>query len=196
MKGKGSMKWPSLFACSLVTFLNICLSLIVYTNIGDDQCSGTSRIYVNFGLKDITASWLVASGTLSFCICIICTLPLYNFLLRRLVYDLFTDFMGGIFSQEFPSSQEMPLWFFIGFPGIVWFSGGLISVFIPKAMAILDFSGLLTCTCTMILLPTAMILMDGWPKKSFGQIFYYFIVCIGFLIGLFFVVRSFYDLAI
>merc|ERR1711977_380782 len=121
MKGKGSMKWPSLFACSLVTFLNICLSLIVYTNIGDDQCSGTSRIYVNFGLKDITASWLVASGTLSFCICIICTLPLYNFLLRRLVYDLFTDFMGGIFSQEFPSSQEMPLWFFIGFPGIFWF---------------------------------------------------------------------------
>jgi len=195
MRGKGSMKWPSIFATSIVTFLNVCLSLMVYTNIGDDQCADTSRIYVNFGLKNITASWLVATGTLSFCICIICTLPLYQFYLRRLVYDLFRDFMNGVFGKEFPNSQDMPLWFHIGFPGIVWFSGGLISVFSPKAMAILDFSGLLTCSCTMILLPTAMVLKEGWPLNSFSKI-YYFMILMGFLIGVFFVGRSFYDLTV
>ena len=144
-------------------------------------------LFVNFERSDRRASWSLAIGTLTYCLTIIVTLPLYNFYFRRMAWDSVQDLK----SQG--SKEDMPVSFRIGWSVVAWLSATAISVFAPNAMKVLDFAGLFSCTITMILLPASLFIADYWRRKE-GIKMKHIALGVMVLIGLFFIAISIRDL--
>jgi hypothetical protein len=107
---KDNMNSVSTASCASVTFLNVLLSTIVYATVGHWQCSpeGIEYIFVNYPAKNIASQWCITIGTLLYLICIVCTIPLYNFYLRKLSYNLYCTIRG----IDNSNSDDIPKLFF------------------------------------------------------------------------------------
>lgn len=187
-KEKSSLTKASIASCTVVTLMNITLSLIVYIAFGDQQTTDPDALFVNFERSDKSAAYALAVGTSIYCLTIIVTLPLYNFYFRRMAWDSARDLR-----KPQGSEKDMPAWFRIGWSLIAWLSATAISVFAPNSMKVLDFSGLFSCTITMIILPTSLYLSEYWRNAQKLRMKH--IVCVAMLfIGMFFIGISIRDL--